>query len=92
MPVQIQLRKGTAAQWTAANPTLALGEPGIETDTGRIKCGDGVTAWAGLAYANDADITAHSAVTAGVHGLTSTGTLTAESGARLAMLSCCYYP
>lgn len=47
---QIELRNGTAAQWTAANPILGPGEPGVETDTGKTKHGDGVTAWASLAY------------------------------------------
>lgn len=47
----IQLRRGTAAAWTSENTTLAAGEPGFETDTGRHKVGDGVTAWNSLAYA-----------------------------------------
>lgn len=47
---QIKLRRGTAAQWTAAAPVLALGEIGLETDTQRFKAGDGTTAWAGLPY------------------------------------------
>lgn len=47
-----QMRRGTAAQWTSANPTLADGEPGFERDTGRIKVGDGVTQWVGLPYAS----------------------------------------
>lgn len=46
----IQFRKGTAAQWTAANPTLANGEPGWESDTKKVKIGDGSTAWNSLAY------------------------------------------
>jgi len=46
----IKLRRGTAAQWTAADPILAAGEPGFETDTGKHKIGDGVTAWSGLSY------------------------------------------
>src|SRR5262249_32420106 len=48
--IVIQLRRDTAAQWTAANPVLAAGEPGLESDTGRIKFGDGSTAWRDLAY------------------------------------------
>jgi hypothetical protein len=51
MAVQIQLRNGTAAQWTAANPTLAAGEVGIESDTRKQKFGDGTTAWNSLSYA-----------------------------------------
>jgi hypothetical protein len=50
MVVQIQLRRDTAANWTAQNPTLAAGEMGIETDTGQVKIGDGVTAWTSLGY------------------------------------------
>jgi hypothetical protein len=57
MPVQIQLRNGTAAQWTAANPTLAAGEVGIESDTKKQKFGDGTTAWNSLAYASGGTIT-----------------------------------
>lgn len=48
---QFQFRRGTASQWTSANPTLGAGEPGFETDTGKLKIGDGSTAWNSLAYA-----------------------------------------
>lgn len=48
----IQLRGGTAAAWTSANPVLELREPGVETDTRRFKFGDGVTAWNSLPYAS----------------------------------------
>jgi len=50
MAVKIQLRRGTAAQWTSANPTLSAGEFGFETDTRQYKIGDGTTAWTSLAY------------------------------------------
>ena len=43
-------RRGTAAEWTTADPVLAMGELGYETDTKRWKRGDGVTAWTALAY------------------------------------------
>lgn len=46
----IQLRRGTAADWASTNPTLASGEGGLETDTGKVKYGDGSTAWASLGY------------------------------------------
>lgn len=52
MPVQIQFRRGTAAQWTSSNPTLLVGELGLETDTNKFKIGDGSTAWTGLAYSS----------------------------------------
>ena len=50
MPDRFQLRGGTAADWTAANPVLASREPGAETDTGKLKIGDGSTAWSSLPY------------------------------------------
>ncbi len=46
----IAIRRGTAAAWTSANPTLAAGEFGFETDTLKLKCGNGSTSWTGLAY------------------------------------------
>jgi hypothetical protein len=52
MPAQtiIKLRRGTASQWTTANPVLAAGEIGLETDTNKTKYGNGSTAWASLPY------------------------------------------
>ena len=47
---QIQTRRGTAASWTSTNPTLAAGEIGFESDTGKIKIGTGSTAWNALTY------------------------------------------
>jgi len=56
MATQIKLRRDTAANWTSTNPILALGEPGLEIDTRKIKYGDGTTAWTSLAYsAGDAN-------------------------------------
>ena len=49
--VRIQLRRGTSSQWDNADPILAAGEIGIETDTNTFKFGDGVTAWSSLNYA-----------------------------------------
>ena len=50
MATKIQLRRDTASDWTSANPTLAAGEFGYESDTTRFKIGDGSTAWNSLAY------------------------------------------
>jgi hypothetical protein len=47
----IQVRRDTAAEWTDKNPTLASGEMGFETDTGKFKIGTGSTAWNSLPYA-----------------------------------------
>jgi hypothetical protein len=59
MPVNnlIQLRRGTAAQWTSANPTLSAGEGGFETDTGKFKLGNGSQNWVALKYAGGGGIT-----------------------------------
>lgn len=46
----IQLRRDVAAAWTANNPILASGEIGIETNTIKIKIGNGVTTWNALPY------------------------------------------
>jgi len=54
---QIQVRRGTASQWTSANPTLAAGEWGFETDTGKVKIGDGTTAWNSEPYIGAGDVT-----------------------------------
>lgn len=52
---RIRLRGDTAANWTALDPVLAEREVGLETDTRKMKIGDGVTAWSGLGYtASDA--------------------------------------
>ena len=51
----MQQRRGTAQQWTDANPRLAAGEVGFETDTGKFKIGDDVNFWDDLAYFVNAD-------------------------------------
>lgn len=53
MSVKIQMRRGTASQWSTANTVLLAGEQGYETDTRRIKIGDGTTAWNSLPYFNN---------------------------------------
>jgi hypothetical protein len=75
---QIQLRRGTAASWTSANPTLASGEFGFETDTGKAKIGNGSTAWNSLAYSITGEIGDITGVTAGtgLSGGGTTGTVT----------------
>jgi hypothetical protein len=82
MPVvtQIQIRRGTAAQWTSTNPTLASGEQGFETDTGKMKIGNGSTAWNSLAYIGAGTVTSITAGT-GLSGgtITSSGTIAIDS-------------
>lgn len=73
---QIQVRRGTAAQWTSANSTLASGEFGFETDTGKVKIGNGSTAWTSLGYIGAGTVTSITAGT-GLSGgtITSSGTI-----------------
>ncbi len=47
---RIQLRNDTASNWVTSNPVLLKGELGIEIDTGKMKVGDGATAWSTLSY------------------------------------------
>jgi len=52
MAVKVQFRRGTAAEWSAANPVLAQGEAGYEYDTGKFKIGNGTLAWSSLSYSS----------------------------------------
>lgn len=47
---RIQLKHGLAAKWTEKNPVLLAGEMGIETDTLKMKVGDGISHWDALGY------------------------------------------
>lgn len=51
LKTRIQLRHDTAANWTAKNPVLMVGELGFEIDTNKFKIGDGVKEWNALEYA-----------------------------------------
>ena len=78
---QIQVRRGTASQWTSANPTLAAGEWGYESDTGKVKIGNGTTAWTSLSYQGNAgtvtSITAGTGLSGGT--ITSSGTVAIDT-------------
>ena len=53
MSTRMQQRRGTADQWTIANPVLAEGEFGWESDTNNFKIGDGINNWSDLEYFQD---------------------------------------
>ena len=84
---RILIRRDTAANWTANNPTLAAGEFGHETDTGKLKLGTGAIAWNSLGYQNN--VTSVNGSTGAVTGLaptaspTFTGTVTIPAGASI---------
>ena len=50
MATTILLKRANSLTWQQANPVLLMGEPGYEKDTGRLKIGDGQTAWNDLPY------------------------------------------
>lgn len=81
---QIQVRRDVAATWTSVNPTLAAGEIGFETDTGKFKIGDGALAWNSLPYATDGSkltgtIVASTAPASGITGTTLASNVTGSS-------------
>lgn len=71
MAIQIQMRRGTASAWTSANPTLAAGEVGFETDTNLFKIGTGAVGWTSLPYAGGSSGYSTTATAAGTTTLTS---------------------
>ena len=54
MAIRMQQRRGTAEQWTLANPVLGPGEIGFELDSNSFKIGDGVSTWEQLDYFQNA--------------------------------------
>ena len=56
MATRMQQRRGTASQWTSANPRLAAGEFGFEIDTNKFKIGDGTNFWNDLEYFVDSTV------------------------------------
>ena len=52
MSVRLQFRRGTEAEWFAADTVLGEAEIGYETDTKKIKVGNGITSWNSLNYVN----------------------------------------
>jgi len=54
MATRMQQRRGTATQWTTANPVLNAAEIGWESDTNKFKIGDGTNNWSALTYFVDA--------------------------------------
>ena len=83
----IQVKRGTASAWTSANTVLAAGEVGFETDTKKMKVGDGSTAWTSLGYTvTDGDITGVTAGT-GLSGGGNSGAVTLAIDSTVATLT-----
>lgn len=49
----IKFRRDTSANWTSVNPIPAQGEPCYETDTGKLKIGNGSDSYTTLPYVSD---------------------------------------
>lgn len=58
MATRIAVRRDTGAHWATANPVLVAGEPALDTDTGKVKYGDGVLPYNDLPYTGDAQVAA----------------------------------
>ena len=69
MAIKIQIRRGTAANWTSTNPTLSIGELALETDTGKIKVGTGSTTWTSLPYVGMTPTEVSAAISAAIGGV-----------------------
>jgi hypothetical protein len=74
----LQLRRDTAAQWLANNPTLQAGEMAYETDTGQFKIGNGTLSWGALPYAGTSGPA--SSTVLGSYGSGLDGNVTVSSG------------
>lgn len=78
--IQFQLRRGLSSLWTSVNPILSSGEMGVETDTNKIKIGNGLSGWTSLLYsAGDTAsigpyVTTFNGLTGAVTGVTVGGT------------------
>ena len=81
--IQFQFRRGTSSEWSSANPVLAAGEMGIETNTNLFKVGNGSTAWNALAYGGLVGATGAAGV-AGANGATgATGTFSGTTSSAI---------
>lgn len=73
MAVRFKQLSKTSTEWASLNPTLLEGEIGFESDTNKLKVGNGVDAWNNLEYVtgNGSDVDASNLV-----DLTSAQTIT----------------
>jgi len=72
--IPIRFLRGTTARWLVVDQVLDAGQPGMETDTGQIKVGDGVRKWSLLPYVGtgvggDAEAPPHTHVIADITDL-----------------------
>jgi hypothetical protein len=82
MSVLIQFRRDTEAAWFAANPTLANGEMGVETDTNQFKIGNGSTPWNSLPYGGIVGPTGATGISGDKYSTVSSTSLTIGLGSK----------
>ena len=80
--VNILLRRSTSADWLSSNPILLEGEVGVETDSKKLKVGDGLTTWVSLPYITLTPAAA-SSLYATINNPNFTGTVTLGTGVNL---------
>jgi len=81
MAVRIQIRRGNTSDWSTANPTLAAGEIGFDTQAKLFKVGTGSDTWSALpGAANMGDITGIYASTGLTYGASTSLYGTASAG------------
>ena len=74
-PVKFLLRRDTTAGWASTGAILAVGEPGVNVDSGQMKIGDGVHTWNSLPFMGSTGPTG----TTGPQGPIAVGTNAASS-------------
>ncbi len=50
MAIKFQVKRANTAIWSSTNPVLDAGEIGFESDTNKLKIGNGSNTWANLTY------------------------------------------
>ena len=57
LQAKLKVRSDTATKWQSNNPVLLQGEPALETDTNKLKFGDGTSAYNDLPYISSDAVT-----------------------------------
>lgn len=57
LQAKLKVRSDTATNWQSNNPVLLRGEPAFETDTNKLKFGDGTSAYNDLPYVSSDAVT-----------------------------------
>ena len=50
IPIRVQHRRKSASSWRSSSEILLAGELGVESDTGKVKVGDGTSRFSSLQY------------------------------------------